>query len=300
MSPALRCVGRYSATGSPGNSRESTYKDADEKNPVRVAPGWARGAPGSGLVARRERPGSLRVQRGLCCRGSGRRGRRLGGLLGRCSFLCGGSLSRRCSLLGSYGLRGGSGFLCRCCCLLGGCSLLRNYGLLGWSGFLCRCCCLLGGCSLVRSYGLFGGSGFLCWCSCLLGGCSLLRSYGLLGRSSFLRWCCCLLGRCSLLCGYRFGRCSLLRGSSLFSGRFFRSCHHVLLGSICKEHFLSAVDRKRSMEMDQNSISMNTGTPRRAAHCGAVGAGRGVKIHGGVACKKGASPRTGLHRTGIQ
>ena len=36
MLPALRYAGRYSATGSPGNSRESTYKDADEKNPVRL------------------------------------------------------------------------------------------------------------------------------------------------------------------------------------------------------------------------------------------------------------------------
>ena len=294
MSPALRYVGRYSATRSPGDPRESPYQDADEKKPGAFAPGWARGAPGSGLVARRERPGSLRVQRGLCCRGSGRRGRRLGGLLGRCSFLCGGSLGRCGSLLCSYGLLGGSGFLCRCCCLLGGCGLLRSYGLLGGGGFLCRCCCLLGGCSLLRSYGFLGGSGFLCRCCCLL------RGYGLLGRSGFLCWCCCLLGRCSLLCGYGFGRCSLLRGSSLFSGRFFRSCHHVLLGSICKEHFLSAVDRKRSMEMDQNSISMNTGTPRRAALCGAVGAGRGVKIHVVWPAKKGASPRTAHHRTGIQ
>ena len=165
-------------------------------------PGWAPGALELRLGAGRERPGCLRIQRGLCSRG--RRGRRLGGLLGRCSFLGG----RR---------------LCRC-------GLLRCYCLFGGSGFLCRCCCLLGRCSLLRYHCLFGGS-------------------------------------------------SLLRWGSLLSGWFFRSCHHVLLGSICKEHFLSAVDRKRSMEMDENSISMNTGTPPTAALCGAVCGGRGVDIH---------------------
>ncbi len=208
-------------------------------------PGWAPGALELRLGAGRERPGCLWVQRGLCCRG--RRGRRLGGLLGRCSFL-GGRRLCRCGLLRCYCLFGGSGFLCRCCCLLGRCGLLCCYYLFGGSGFLCRCCCLLGRCGLLRCYCLLGGSGFLCRCCCLLGRCSLLRCYWLC-RRSFFRW------------------------GSLLSGWFFRSCHHVLLGSICKEHFLSAVDRKRSMEMEKNSISMNTGTPsiRRSAALSVTG-----------------------------
>ena len=211
-------------------------------------PGWALRALELRLAARREGPCCLRVERGLCRRG--RRGRRLGGLLGRCSFL-GGCRLCRCSLLGGRSLLGGSsGLLCWCCCLLGRCGLLRCYCLLGGSGFLCRCCCLLGRRSLLRYHCLFGGSSFL-------------------------------------------------RRGSLLSGWFFRSCHHVLLGSICKEHFLSTVDRKRSMEMEKNSISMNTGTPPTAALFGALCGGRGVDIHGGV-MRNDASPRTAHHQTDIQ
>jgi len=219
-------------------------------------PGQAPGAQGSGLVARRERPGCLGVQRGLCRRGSSR-GRRLGGLLGGCSLL-------------------GRG------CLLGGSGLLRCYGLLGRSGFLGRCCCLLGRRGLLRCYGLLGGSGFLGRCCCLLGGSGLLRCYSLLGRSGFL-------------C-----RCSFLRWGCLLGGRFFRSCHHVLLGSICKEHFLSSVGRKRSMGMERNSMPMNTGTPRTAALCGAVGVGRGVRSMVVQCVQESASPRTARHRIGIR
>ena len=198
-------------------------------------------APGLRLVARRERPGCLRIQGGLSRWGCGRRGRGLGRLFGWSSFLCRG--------LGGSGLLCSGRFFCRRCSLLRRCCLLGRYGLLGGSGgLLCRCCSLFRRCCLLRCYCLLGGSGFLCRC-------------------------CCLLGRCSLLRCYWFCRCSFFRWGRLLSGWFFRSCHHVLLGSICKEHFLSAVDRKRSMEMEKNSISMNTGTPPVVAHLCAAEAG---------------------------
>ena len=53
------------------------------------------------------------------------------------------------------------------------------------------------------------------------------------------------------------------------------------------------------MEMEKSSISMNTETHHTVALCGADYEGRGVDIHGGV-MRKGASPRTAHHRTGIQ
>ena len=56
----------------------------------------------------------------------------------------------------------------------------------------------------------------------------------------------------ALLRCYWFCKCSFFRWGRLLSGWFFRSCHHVLLGSICKEHFLSAVDTKRSMAMEKS------------------------------------------------
>ena len=53
------------------------------------------------------------------------------------------------------------------------------------------------------------------------------------------------------------------------------------------------------MGMDKNSNPMNTGTIHTALHCSGVSVGRGVKIHGGV-MRKGASPKTAHHLTGIQ
>ena len=38
------------------------------------------------------------------------------------------------------------------------------------------------------------------------------------------------------------------------------------------------MDMKRSMGMEAGSIPMNTGTPRTAVLCGAVGEGRGVNV----------------------
>ena len=298
--------------------RNPVPRNSVEKKPGAQAPGWALGVQCLRLGAGREGPCRLGVQRRLRGWGCGSRGLhrllRGSGLLGRgwglgggSSFLC------WCSFLGGYGLLGGSSFL-RWCSFLGGygllgrssflrwCSFLGGYGLLGRSSFL-RWCSFLGG------YGLLGRSSFLRWCS-FLGGygllgrssflrwCSFLGGYGLLGRSSFLRWCSFLggyglLGRSSFLrwCSF-FCRCSLL------GGRFFRSCHHVLLGSISKEHFLPALDRKRSMGMECNSIPMNTGTHRIAAPGGA-GGGRGVKIHGSAKQQR-FSPRKVHHRTGIR
>ncbi len=286
----------------PIAAQTSGHHCSGHKKPGARAPGWALNGPGLRLGAGREGPSGLGVQRGL---------RRWRGRRGLHGFLCGGCLWGRCSsLLCSHYLLGRSSFL-RWCSLLGG------HYLFGRSGFLCWCS-LLGGhyllgrssflrwCSLLGRHYLFGRSGFLCWCS-LLGGhyllgrssflcwCSLLGGHYLFGRSGFLCWCSLLGGH------YLFGRSSFLRWCSLLGGRFFRSCHHVLLGSICKEHFLSAVDRKRSMGMEKSSIPMNTGTPHQAALCGTVCVGCGVKIHGGVMpAKRGANPRTAHHRTGIQ
>jgi len=65
----------------------------------------------SGLVACRERPGGLRAQGGLGCRGRLGGGRLLrSGLLGRCSLLRSSGLLGCCSLLHG-GLLGGSGSL---------------------------------------------------------------------------------------------------------------------------------------------------------------------------------------------
>ena len=194
-------------------------------------PGWAPEALRSGLAARWERPRCLGVERGLRCRCCcGRRGRGLGGFLGGCC-LFGRRLCRSC-LLRCDSLLGRSGLLCRRCCLLGWCCLLRCYSLLGGSGLLCRCCCLLGRCGLLRCYSLFGGSGLLCRCCCLLGRCSLLRCYG-------------------------FCRCSFLRWGRFFSGWFFRSCHHVLLGSICMQRALPVYSGQKAIHGDGEELHLH-------------------------------------------
>ena len=53
------------------------------------------------------------------------------------------------------------------------------------------------------------------------------------------------------------------------------------------------------MGMDKNSNLMNTETRHTAALRGAINVERGVEIHGGV-MRKGASPKTAHHLTGIQ
>ncbi len=188
----------------------------------------------SGLAGRRERPGSLRVQLGLRCRG--RRGCRL---LGRLSFFCGGCLFD--SGLGCSGLLRSSSFLRRCSGLLRSGSLLRRCGgLLRSSSFLRRCggllrsSSLLRGCSgLLRSGSLLRGCSGLLRSSSLLRRCSglLHRCSGLLHRcSGLLRRCSGLLGRCSGLLGRRSG----LLHSGLFGRGFFRSCHCFLLDQVAK------------------------------------------------------------------
>ena len=137
-----------------------------------------------------------------------------------------------------------------------GCRSLHHFlcssGLLGWSSSLLR----------WSSSFLRWGSGLLGWSSGLLGwsssllrwSSSLLRwSSGLLGwSSSLLGWSSSLLGWSSSLlgCGYGFSGSRFFCWGGFLGGRFFRSCHHVLLGSVSKEHSLSTVDRKRSMVMD--------------------------------------------------
>ncbi len=199
--------------------------------------GWV-----SGFLTRREGPRSLGVERGLCSRG------------GRC-LLCGRFFGGSCFLGRGRSLLGGSGCLLswgrsllggRSCLLRRSCSLLGGRsGLLGGrSGLLRRGRSLLGGRSglLRRGRSLLGGRG-----------CLLRRGRSLLGG------CSCLLRRGrSLFSGsrYFFSRCrglfggrSLLRRGSLLGGRFFRSCHHFLLGSVGKEHSTPALGKERFMEM---------------------------------------------------
>ena len=176
----------------------------------------------SGLGACGKRPGSLGVQRGLSS-GSGR------GCWSLHHFLCSSSLLRWSSSL----LRWSS-------------SLLRwSSGLLRWSSGLLRWSSGL----LRWSSGLLRwSSGLLRWSSSLLGWSSSLLRWS----SSLLRWGSSLLGWSSGLLRWSYG----FSGSRFFcwggfrGGRFFRSCHHVLLGSVSKEHSPSTVDRKRSMVMD--------------------------------------------------
>src|SRR3990167_7125377 len=192
--------------------------------------GWV-----SGFLTRREGPRSLGVERGLCSRGS--RCLLCGGLFGGSCFL-----GRGRSLLGGSGclLRRGRSLLRRSRRLLGGggCLLRRGRGPLG------RGRSLLGGCSglLRRGRSLLGGcSGLLRRGRSLLGGCSglLRRSSSLFSGSRYFFSRCCGL----------FGGRSLLRGGGLLGGRFFRSCHHFLLGSVGKEHSTPALGKERFMEM---------------------------------------------------
>src|SRR3990167_736053 len=206
--------------------------------------GWV-----SGFLTRREGPRSLGVERGLCSRGS--RCLLCGGLFGGSCFL-----GRGRSLLGGSGcllrrgrslLRRSRSLLRRSRSLLGGsgCLLRRGRSLLGGcSGLLRRGRSLLGGCSglLRRGRSLLGGcSGLLRRGRSLLGGCSglLRRSSSLFSGSSYFFSRCCGL----------FGGRSLLRGGGLLGGRFFRSCHHFLLGSVGKEHSTPALGKDRFMEM---------------------------------------------------
>ncbi len=159
----------------------------------------------SGLVARRERPCSLRAECRLGgwshCRFRSRGSRGSG--CGRCLLGC----SLLCSLLG------GSLF---------GSSLFRNH-LLGSSLFRSN----LFRSSLLRC-GLLDRS-LLCrdlFRRCLLGG-YLLR-YCLL-RSDLLH--CCLLGR-----GLRSSR---LLGGRFLCHSFFRSCHYILLDQVAKAPIVS-------------------------------------------------------------
>jgi hypothetical protein len=172
---------------------------------TRPKPGFDSRPFRSGLVARRERPCSLRAESRLCCRGCrGLCSRGRGSRCGR-SLLRSGLLAS--SLLGS-GLLGSSLFRCS---LLGS-SLFRR-GLLG-SNLLRRS--LLGSSLLGRR---------------LLGSNLLRRSLlgsGLLGRRLLGRSLlhCCLLGR-GLLCS------GLLSGGFL-SRSFLRSCHDILLDQVAK------------------------------------------------------------------
>ena len=159
-----------------------------------------------------------------------------------------GACGKRPGSLGvQRGLSSGSGrgcrslhhFLCSSGLLRWSSSLLRwSSSLLGWSSSL-----------LGWSSSLLGwSSSLLRWSSSLLGWSSSLLGWS----SSLLRWGSSLLGWSSGLLRWSYG----FSGSRFFcwggflGGRFFRSCHHVLLGSVSKEHSPSTVDRKRSMVMD--------------------------------------------------
>ena len=152
-----------------------------------------------------------------------------------------GACGKRPGSLGvQRGLSSGSGrgcwslhhFLCSSSLLRWSSSLLRwSSSLLRWSSSLLR-----------WSSGLLGwSSSLLRWSSGLLGWSSSLLGWS----SSLLRWGSSLLG-----CGYGFSGSRFFCWGGFLGGRFFRSCHHVLLGSVSKEHSPSTVDRKRSMVMD--------------------------------------------------
>ena len=152
-----------------------------------------------------------------------------------------GACGKRPGSLGvQRGLSSGSGRGCR--------SLhhfLRSSSLLGWSSGLLRWSSGL----LRWSSGLLRwSSSLLRWSSSLLGWSSSLLGWS----SSLLRWSSSLLRWSSSLlrCGYGFSGSRFFCWGGFLGGRFFRSCHHVLLGSVSKEHSPSTVDRKRSMVMD--------------------------------------------------
>ncbi len=187
------------------------------------------------LAGRRKRPGGLRVQRCLS------RGRYRNRGCFRSGFF-------RCFLR--------SGFFR---CFLG-CRFFRGR--------------FSGGCFFLRRRllrrGLFLGRSFL---GRYLFGRGLLRC-GLPGRSFLGRY---LFGRGLLRCGLPgrsfLGRClfsrSLLR-RGLLCGRFFRSCHHLLLDQIAKSTSCLLVGMKRSMVLERASSTMNTEAPAVATLCGAI------------------------------
>jgi len=187
-----------------------------------------------------------------------------GGLLGGSGFLrCYGLFGRSCCFLAgaaaflagaaffaAHGLFGRSCcFFSRNCGLLGGSGFLRCYGLFGRSCcFFSRSCGLLGGSGFLRCYGPFGRSCcFLAGAAAFLAGAAFFAATAFLaGAAAFLAGAAAFLAGAAFFATTAFSRSSFLRGSGLLSGRFFCSCHHVLLDQGDKRALSAAYGVQRS------------------------------------------------------